>query len=166
MGSSLDNLGQNQNKTMLRSAVFHKMWHCWDIFSAPLNRSLISELAVCQHTHYVSSCHCNQVGFLILSGYYPERVVSIIQRTVERLGGWVPVSQLNQTDSPLTSYSTKITARFLWQFDFWKVPSAIQWRAASRDCVNYQIRRAVSSPSQRPTQSLCRPLLLMGKAGW
>ncbi len=110
-----------------------------------------AELAV---PTYITFRAATATKSVYLSAYCdaPERVVSIIQRTVEQAGG---MSACQSIESDGFSRRLLIGAQLpgLSSSDLWKVRAAIQRAGGIVETVrvNYQIRRAaVSSPSQRP----------------
>lgn len=81
----------------------------------------------------------------------PEHVTNIIQRTIQQLGG---MSVCQPIESVGLSRRLLIGAQIpgLSSSDLWKIRAAIQRAGGIVETVrvNYQIRRPVSSPSQRP----------------
>ncbi len=89
--------------------------------------------------------------YLRAYGNAPEGIVSIIQRTVQQLGG---MSVCQPIESGSFSRQLHIGAQLpgLSSYDLWKIRAAIQRAGGIIETVrvNYQIRRPVNSSFDRP----------------
>jgi hypothetical protein len=97
-------------------------------------------------------------AYLSAYGNASERIVTIIQRTVQQLGG-KSVCQSIESDSLSRRLLIGAQLPGLSSSDLWKIRAAIQRAGGIVETVriNYQIRRLVSSPSERPKACIqCR----------